>query len=441
MGGASLVSARPVREMGIMSSRKCSVPRAALEHYFRELPDYVVLRNEEDVFAHLERGGDLDLLVGNLDLAERTLIRHLGCPIRITRRSYVRENFYDWGSVDLLPSIEWRGASYLRTDSVFDGRRLSEGGRPVPRLAHVALISWFSSLLWGGFFKERYASVIRQAVEADGLAFRQALTEAAGHRWGDRLWRMAAEGHPEKSATWTVNLRRAVWWRAFTRAPFRTSQHYCSFVIRELRLRFAPPVPWVAILGSDRGRRSAIVSDLLDRFSQSSYGHVKAIQWSARRTGLKRLVQATEWFVTYWTRWVNDRAKGYILALDGDHASPFAASWRNRSGSNRRGAARWLLPKPDLVFVLDSPSDELRGTDEGTPAELAPEMHQTAAGPEPPAAHVLNGRAPVSVLGESIQRVIRAWMLDRTAASIGNSVPPIVTATRAVAEGSHGPQR
>ena len=160
------------------------VPQAALSRCLLELPDCVVLRNEEDLFGNLQRGGDIDLLVGDLELAERTLIRHLGCPIRITRRSYVREYSYDWGNVDLLPSIEWRGARYLRTEAVLDGRRVSARGRPVPRIAHEALISWLTSLLWGGFFKERYAPVIRQAVEVDGVAFRQALMEAAGKKLG-----------------------------------------------------------------------------------------------------------------------------------------------------------------------------------------------------------------------------------------------------------------
>src|SRR4029453_19518569 len=170
---------------------------AALTRCLRELPSYVVLRNEEDLFGNLRRGGDIDLLVGDLGLAEATLIRHLGAPIRILRSSYVSGYSYDWGQVDLLPTIEWRGACYLRTKAVLEGRRLSPRGRPVPRIAHEALISWFSSLLWGGFFKERYAAEIRQAVEIDGSAFRQTLMEVAGKKWGLRLWQGGVCGDPQ----------------------------------------------------------------------------------------------------------------------------------------------------------------------------------------------------------------------------------------------------
>ena len=189
--------------MGIVSPPKDSVPQAALTRCLRELPNCVVLRNEEDLFGNLQRGGDVDLLVADLELAERTLIRHLGVPVRIIRSSYVSGYSYEWGHVDLVPTIEWRGACYLRTEAVLESRRLSASGRPVPRIAHEALVAWLTNILCGGFFKERYAAEIRKAVETDGPAFRQALIEVAGNRLGGRLWQAAAAGHPEISAEWT----------------------------------------------------------------------------------------------------------------------------------------------------------------------------------------------------------------------------------------------
>src|SRR5262245_18247042 len=179
------------------------VPRAALEHFLRELPNYVVLRNYEDLFGNLQRGGDIDLLVGDLELAQRLLIRHLGLPIRIMRSSYVAGYSYDWGHIDLVPTVEWRGACYLSTETVLQNRRLSTTGWPVPRIAHEALISWVMNLLFAGSFKARYAAEIRRAVEIDGAAFRQALIDVAGKRLGLRLWQAAADGRAEISAEWT----------------------------------------------------------------------------------------------------------------------------------------------------------------------------------------------------------------------------------------------
>jgi hypothetical protein len=448
-----------------MSPPKDSVPQAALTRCLRELPNYVVLRNEEALFENLQRGGDVDLLVDDLELAERTLIRHLGCPIRITTRSYVREYFYDWGNVDLLPSIEWRGACYLRTDAVLASRRLSAQGRPVPRLAHEALISWLSSLLWGGFFKERYAAEIRQAVEIDGGAFRQTLIEAAGKKLGGRLWQAANGGQAEISAKWTRSLRLAVWWRACFRSPLRTIQRSVAFVIAELRLRFEPPVPWIAILGLDGSGNSSLANEIVHRFAACPYANVKPFHWRPRlmaqaqggepvlephlkacrgplRSLLSLWLLAAEWLVGYWTRLVHLRAKGYILAFDWTYFELIIDHEHHRDlvRSRLARALWWLLPKPDLVFLLDAePGALCHRKQEVPPSGSAPRRHvYRTSVRELSGGHVLDGSLPLSVLVGEIQRTTRAWMLVRSLASLGSMQAPITTAPPISAEGANG---
>jgi len=417
------------------------------------LPDYVVLRNEEDLFGNLERGGDIDLLVADLGLAERTVIRHLGAPIRIARSSYVSGYSYDWGHIDLLPTIEWRGACYLRTEAVLEGRRFSPRGRPVPRIAHEALISWLTNLLWGGFFKERYAAKIRQAVETDGSAFQQTLIEVAGQKLGLRLWQAAVDGHAEISAEWTRSLRRAVWWRAWRRSPLRTIQRSVAFVTGELRLRFQPPVPWMAILGPDGSGKSSLANEIVHRFAACPYGNVKVVHWRPRLmvrahgdepvtdlrerprhrpigSGWRLLVLAADWLVCYSAGWARLRAKGYILALDRTYFDVIVHHARGRDGVGPLARVlAWLLPKPDLVFILDSERDvSWPRMHEVPPAELARQL---------PAGHVVDGSLPLTVVVDEIQRVIRAWMLSRSVVSLGEQAP-LVTAPTVSAVGSSG---
>jgi hypothetical protein len=436
----------------------------ALTRCLRELPNYVVLRNEEDLFANLQRGGDVDLLVGDLALAERILIRHLGAPVRIISSSYVRGYSYDWGHIDLLPTIEWRGACYLRTEAVLEGRRLSPRGRLVPKIAHEAVISWMTSVLWGGFFKERYAAEIRQAVEIDGSAFRQTLTEIAGKKLGLRLWHAAADGHAEISAEWTRALRRAVWWRAWLRSPVRTIERSVAFVIGELRLRFQPRVPWMAILGSYGDERTLLTNEVVHRFAACPYGNVKVLHWRSRlmmrahhdepvtdsHEGSRRvpigsswrlLALAAHWLWCYWARWARLRAKGYILAFDLTYFDMVADHARHPYGTwPRLGRALWwLLPKPDLVFVLDSEPDELRHRmQEVPPSALARQRRACkAVARQAPVGLVFDGGSPRSVVVDEIQRVIRAWMLNRSVATLGVHAP-IVTAPTLSAVGSSG---
>ena len=427
--------------MRIDSMPDDSAPYVALTRYLRELPNYVVLRNEEDLFGNLQRGGDIDLLVEDLGLAERTLIHTLGAPIRVIRSSYVNGYSYDWGHVDLLPTVEWRGACYLRTEAVLEGRQLSPRGRPVPRIAHEALISWFSSLLWGGFYKDRYAAAIRQAVDRDGSAFRQTLMQVAGKKLGLRLWQAAVDGHAETSGEWARSLRLAVWSRACLKSPVSTTQRCVAFVIGALRLRFEPPVPWIAILGPDGSGKSSLADEIVHRFAACPYGNVQAIHWPSRvmaraqdepvtesrespSGGLigswKLLALAADWLICYWTRWVHLRAKGYILAFERTYFDVVVDHTRDSDG--RRpwlGRALWsLLPKPDLVFVLDSEPD-------------VPSHHQR------PVVHLLNGSSPPSAVVDQIQCVIREWMLSQSVASFGAQASSVSSpATRAVISSS-----
>jgi hypothetical protein len=401
-------------EVDTVSVSTRAVPRAVLEQCFRELPNYVVLRNHEDVFANLERGGDVDLLVENLELAERALIQRLGRPVRILRSSYVTGYSYDWGHIDLLPSIEWRGASFLPTSAVLEGRQLSARGRPVPRIAHEALISWLTNLLFGGAFKAPYAVQIRSAVEIDGHAFRQALVGAAGSTWGVRLWEAAVAGRAETSAQWSRSLRRAVWWRACVRSPMRTVERYVAYVVAELRLRFRPPVPWIAIVASDGHATLSLQEALVRRFARCPYGNVEVFQWrpdSSSHSRVRLLMPAAAWLAAYWTRLVHLRAKGYVVAHHGMHLGPVVDPRRGRyAGVPRFARVLWsLLPRPDLVFVLGSEPNVGRAEMERGPrSELARRPRR--------ACHVLDGRVPLSDLVDQVQSVVRAWMSNRARA-------------------------
>jgi len=431
--------------MTIVSPPNDSVPVAALVRCLRDLPNYVVLRNEEDLFGNLERGGDVDLLVGDLEVAERTLIRHLGAPVRIIRYSYVTGYSYDWGHVDLLPTIEWRGACYLRTEAVLEGRQISPRGRPVPKIAHEAVISWFSSLLWGGFFKERYAEEIRQAVEIEGSALRQTLIEVAGKKFGLRLWQAAVDGRAEISAEWARPLRRAVWGRACLTSPVRTIQRSVAFVIGEFKLRLQPAVPSIAILGPDGSGNSSLVNELVHRFAACPFGNVTVLHWRSRVTAQAQgdeavtnsherpkrgaigsswrlLVLAANWLAHYWARWARLRAKGYILAFDYTYFDVVVDHTRDVYGAGTRlgRALWWLLPKPDLIFVLDSQPDGLSPPMPDGPAlDLAQQRHAfRALARQLPSGHVFDGSSPLSVVADDIQRVIREWMSNRAAASL-----------------------
>ena len=123
------------------------------------------------------------------------------------------------------------------------------------------------------------------------------------------------------------------------------------------------------------------------------------------------------------------RAKGCILAFDGMYFDLVVDPKRYRHGAGPRLArALWwlLLPKPDLVFLLDSNLTCSGHWKQEVPlSELDRQRHANRAFVRQlPAGHVLSGSLPLSVLVDEIQRVIRAWMLDRSVASLGGVQGP-----------------
>ena len=163
----------------------------------------------------------------------------------------------------------------------------------------------------------------------------------------------------------------------------RTIQRYFAFVVAELRLRFdaAGTVDCDSRLGRqceirprERDRSSLCHVSVRERqsFPLASTPHARTHGAEPADphgrpcrgpigSGLRLLVLAADWLVGYWTRLVHLRAKGYILAFDRTYFDPVVdpKRYRHRAGPRLARALWWLLPKPDLVFLLDSEPDVL----------------------------------------------------------------------------------
>jgi len=366
-----------------VASIRVPAPRAAITAFLDELDQYVVLRNH-DIWANFERGSDIDVLTGDAERASRLISRHLGKPLITIRRAGATSYVFRWGHIDLLSNLSWRGAHYLETAEALQHTSVSALGFKQPNEAYEALVSWFSSLLAGGFFKERYAELITQAAHGSGDEFRTLLHRAAGKRWGERLWLAASSGAPQLSEQWARSVRRAVWWRAFVRTPLRTIGGWVKHWRSELMLRIRPPLPWCVVLGPDGSGKSSVISELEGRFARSGLFDVARFHWrpgvlSARSgagpvtdphgqpprgsfaSALQLLFLMTDWTLGYWGGLVHQRAKGRLVIYDRHFIDLMVDPMRYRYGGPPwlpRWVAR-LIPTPDLVFLMDAPPDVL----------------------------------------------------------------------------------
>ena len=409
------------------------VPVAQLDQFLHELGEYAVLKNQE-VWRHFESGGDLDLLILDLEIAERHLLQHLGMPTRRLVRSYVSNYHYPWGQIDLVAQLEWRGAVFLRKESLFAGHETSAMGLSAPRPAHEAVICWLTSLLWGGFFKEQYREKILAACRNDEAALKEALVEAAGPVCGRRLFEAVRSGHPELTGTSVKAIRRHVWWRAF-RLDFRgTVSRWLAFWLAEIRLRIVRQVPWICILGPDGSGKSTVIEHLASRLTRRrEVCGVDLYHWrpelvrprrgepvtnphgspphSRLKSLLKLVFLAFDWALWYWLRLVHRQAKGYLSVFDRGYADILVDPRRYRYGG-----PLWLaqlvgfcLPAPDTTIVLDASSEVLRSRKQEVAPEECARQRQAYLdlAKRLPSSHVVDASQPIEAVVDEVERIVR----------------------------------
>ncbi len=368
------------------------IPREQITQFLNALGERAVVLRNHDVWANLERGGDIDLLVPDVQEAARLLVATLGPPRWATHRSYVHSYFYPWGHLDLTDTIEWRGARFLETAQVLREAEPSAWGFRRPRPAHEALMSWFYSLIWGGFFKQRYAEGIRTAARDDAEAFQAACRYAVGPVWGPRLVELAETGDLAASEAWVAPLRTALRRQALKRDPRGTLRRALAFWRAEMRLRWRPPLPWGCVLGPDGSGKSSVLEQLQERLAaQGLRLHLE--HWRPRWLGgssegqapttephsqpprstaasvLKLGFLVLDWQLGYWLRLAHRRAKNTLVLFDRHYVDLLIDPVRYRYGAPV-GLARWvrrLIPQPDFWILLDAPAEVLQARKQEVP--------------------------------------------------------------------------
>lgn len=404
---------------------------------------YALLRNS-DVALNLSNGGDADLLVDNFQSFTQSLLKIMGPPSIMIHRAYVDSIFWSWGHVDMLPALEWRGARYLPNQMLWQMIRRNNYGFLEVDLVHQGVICWFSSLIWGGFFKERYKEEILNAVRSHQNDFQNALEYAVGAYLAQCLIELANNGRLEDSVVFVPSLRRALWWRAFWRSPSITLTGWLRFWRAELELRLRPPVVWISLLGLDGSGKSSVLKKLATRLGHGrSFAGVHIEHWRPGRIAknnstnpivaphkknprglLASLAKlgflVADWLIGYWFSLIHLRAKGFLLAFDRHYVDLLVDPRRYRYG-----APLWvarlvgaLIPKPDLFILLDLPAEVARSRKPEVPLDEARRLRKRYLNlaQSLPNARVVNADRPLTEVVVDVEEIILSELQKRTTA-------------------------
>jgi thymidylate kinase len=411
--------------------------------FLKKNRNYVLLRNS-DVKENLIKGGDADILVVEFKKYMDDFLSLVELPLMYIERSYLHAFFWKWGHVDIFTSIEIRGANFISKEIIIS-ERIINANKLLEAPLHVqALVCWISNLLLGGFFKMRYKSIIIQAAQESGEALYNSLEYAVGPVWAQRMLSLACEERPEDSEKWIHPLRRALWWRAFKRAPCTTLIRWADYWKNQISRCTNPPAPWIAILGLDGSGKSTLARHIKKSLGCSKpFMDVKIAHWrpeffhnsrnmspviephgkSKRGTILsmaKLGFLVLDWLFGFWQCVLLPRAKGQLVIFDRHYVDLLVDPRRYRYG-----APAWiarlvstLIPKPDLFILLDLPAEAAHSRKPEVPLDEARRLRQRYLDLTQGLAngHVVDAVRPIGEVVGEVEEIILTELQKQTAA-------------------------
>jgi len=244
-----------------------------------------------------------------------------------------------------------------------------------------------------------------------------------------------------------VGEEQPVWQQSMSPASSRIMPGWLAHWIMGIRSRLNPPAPWVVLLGLDGSGKSSVLAALEKIFSPPSFPKTQII---SRHPGFlyDRLLQvkpsahhsddepiaiehygkpphstiksiaklgilALDWFAGYWGQMVHQRAKGHLILFDRHFFLDVAIDPLRY----RYGGPLWLaqlmgrlLPRPDLVILLDAPIEVLQNRKQEISFDEAARQRSAYLEliQEWPNSHIIDVSKPLEhVINEAKQIILR----------------------------------
>ena len=411
----------------------------------------LLLRNYEKFPASM--GHDLDVFFRRADVPRsvevfRDLLREGGGEVlHVHERDYVLAVWFRAAPGEPQPihldfyhgAYTWHSLPYIGEAELLAGRRAS-GNFQTARPVHEALNLFLTSVLWGGFYKVRYAPRIASLLAAPpeaGEFFRVLDREfGAGSRppfdfMGETASKddappgartaLSARTPPPPPADMAVRapagedrrdysrrLRRALKVRSLLHRPFSSAFRLGRYWLKELGTVLAPPGICLAILGPDGSGKSTVIRAVKERI-EYYFGEVEDRHWRPhflRDVGVllgrrekasgpvsdphgrpphSRAVSALRFFyywLDYWLGWPlrvwKFRAKNHLVIFDRFAQDMWCDPKRYRLGLPR-GLMKFfcrLVPQPELTFVLLADAETIHRRKGEVPLETLRELLQ-----------------------------------------------------------------
>lgn len=259
--------------------------RHFFSHFEKEGLRPCILRNYEG-FPAQNVGSDVDFLIRPSELPRAIRALQSIPDIRIVgyaERHYVAHVFVEGVSpapsvrclgLDFIWSLNWKGQEYLATEAVLQAAIPRQAGNLeflVPSPVHEAIISLLSSLLIGGWLKEKYFPKVQRTFAEARMAVIANLSPAFGPKAATRLADAVVEGDRVKMVDRVKPLRMALVLRALRLRPLRGVLAATRYHAFEFMVRCTPrTIEAVCITAPERGGAASIIEGLLPMLQYSA---------------------------------------------------------------------------------------------------------------------------------------------------------------------------
>ncbi len=357
---------------------------------------FVVLRNYENLPR--ATSNDIDVLVEptRQRQAEQVLIQtanQCGYKLHLRAEYATLALYFSTGEprsqihFDLFSGFTWRGIPYLDGEP-FLRSKVQRGIFFVPHPAHESACNLLSSLAYTGKLKSKYQASISANFAAHPETARTLLTGTYGATLANHIVEAAVAGRWAEIQSLAGTVRATAVRRGFTSHPLPTLAAAVSDARRLVHRFFHPPGRAVVLCGPDGCGKSTIgpgvIAGLSTTFSpdKGEQFHWKPAVFSTRRQASRKpttdphsqqprnVLVSMVYFKIHWLEFflgwflrVRPRLfRGGLVLIDRWYYDFFVDQRRYRLQVPKIlvQLGLRLLPKPDLVVLLDVPPEILR---------------------------------------------------------------------------------
>lgn len=180
--------------------------------------------------------------------------------------------------IDLLDGFVFRGAQLFHFRELLANAR-REGGFVIPSTIDDAAMLWIKPLLTGGIVKPKYLPEIRRAAEEDPKGFKAVLDRILTRKWSALAWSRIENDDVPGTIALKSGLRRSCWLRAFHRHRLATLRDAGSHVLFEFARRSRrPPAGFFVVLGPDGVGKTTFIASLRSRLATLQVKDVEDIE-------------------------------------------------------------------------------------------------------------------------------------------------------------------